>query len=163
MILRAPAARKIGTDSCAFSFVVLEFGSSLIALAGTPRFISRSRLPSVSPAPLTIILGATPERKSSAARVGRSPEPPPKRTMASAWAGPLSITNTCWGKPRAARINRTRSVAKQNAALRSFLPLTIRARVPGHRTSLCVIEDATLSLRCFLVGQECCARYWKAH
>ena len=65
-------------ENWAFSLVLSDFGSMSIAEAGTPAATSICRFLAKSPRPLTMILGAAFEWKSSAARAGRSWEPPPK-------------------------------------------------------------------------------------
>src|ERR1051326_6552838 len=107
----------------AFSLVVLDSPSIRIAPAGTPRFTSNRRLSSVSPAPLTRIVLATPARNNSAARVGRSPAPPPSSTIASAFTSPLSTHRHWRGKQNATRPATSSSAvtpAKISAILRHF-------------------------------------------
>lgn len=112
----ALSARSNGMQNCAFCLVLVDLGSSSTAAAGTPLRTSSRLFCSASPAPLTIIVGASPDRKSSAARVGRSPEPPPKTTSASACTGPLSTHRICCGKAKARSPPRARRAARARRA-----------------------------------------------
>src|SRR6185312_6771004 len=114
--------------NCAFCAVVSDFDSSWIAFAGTPCSIKMRRLIASSPAPLTMIRGATPCLKSSAANSGRScePVPPPKTIITSALESPLSTQRNSCGKAIAAIANAENKITSASAIrkIHFFLRLT---------------------------------------
>ena len=132
MIRRAPIARSMAMDNFAFSKVLRDSHSKMMAEAGTPAASSNFLWFRQSPEPLRMILGAAPAVNNSTARLGRS-SPPPGTTIASAVTVPLSSVNMGLAKSQPTMISSAKNKSKTGKAFRiicrGFITINDRKRL----------------------------------